>query len=100
MNDAQKWTGSHNSVAISSPHPLTTIIIVCNIVIGKEPNHSEYYCCTVVTAVCTRETQMQYNSSHFLIQYSYNTGRFEVSIAHARRVVMDTRPKIHPDHWE
>ena len=49
------------------------------IVIGKEPSHSEYYCSTVVTAVCTCETQMQHNSPYFLIQYSYNTGRFEVS---------------------
>ena len=55
MNDVQRWTGSHNSVAISSPLPLTTIIILCNIVYGKEPSHSEYYCCTVVTAVCTCE---------------------------------------------
>ena len=47
--------------------------------ISKEQSHSEYYCCTVVTVVCTCETQMQHNSPHFLIQYSNNTGRFEVS---------------------
>ena len=53
--------------------------IFTTIVIGKEPSHSEYYSCTVVTAVCTYEIQMQHVSPHFLIQYSYNTGRFEVS---------------------
>ena len=37
MNDAQRWTGNHNSVAIISPLPSTTIIILCNIVICKEP---------------------------------------------------------------
>ena len=51
-----------------------------NNMIGKEPSHSKYYyCCTMAIAVSKYETQKQYNSPHFLIQYSYNTGRFEVS---------------------
>ena len=47
--------------------------------ISKEPSHSEYYYSTVVTVVCTCETQMHHNSPHFQIQYNYNISTFEVS---------------------
>ena len=60
-------------------------LAICKIMIGKEPSHSECYCCTVLTAqVSACGTHMQHNSPHFLIQYSIATTLADLkSLTHA-----------------